>query len=310
MIDDLDALRARDAGGFLLRLAALPGSYDGPDGRREGPYGLLGFGEAGNLPELLEAWVDAPVVASGTQFVLAGGFDFGDAATLRVSSELAGASVIVLGDGAFDPSYGIPHGVLSTYSYVRYLAFATGHQAAGERADARMRELLPHLVPETATEANPAKTLAWALWNRVPLLVSSRGQSALQGLVQQVFARVGKTLAVTTGAHPTAVASGALEARHALGDDLVGLVLGRADRETGLVREVLGTRVAQVESLTGAFEGRHAGLLDGLDDVVAEGLVVWYVALWVAAYGGLLHDLDPGVSDVYERVRNAADAPA
>ncbi len=304
MLDDLDAIRARDAGGFLLRLAALPGSYEGPDGRRSEPYGLLGFGEASGLPELLEAWVDAPVVTHGTQFVLAGGFDFGDASTLRVTGELAGATVVVVGDGAFDPSFEVPHDVLSAYTYVRYLAYATGHEGAAERADARMRELLPRLVPGTPTEQNPAKTLAWALWNRVPLLISPRGRSALQGLVQQLFARVGKTLAVPTGPHPSAVVTGAFEGRHQLGDDVVALVLGGRDREVALVTEVLSTRVAQVESLTDAFPE----LLEGLEDVVAEGLVTWYVGAWVAAYVALLHDFDPGVSDVYERVRGSADA--
>ena len=45
MLDDFDKLSAADESGFLARLWALPGSYDGPDGRRTEPYGLIGFGE-------------------------------------------------------------------------------------------------------------------------------------------------------------------------------------------------------------------------------------------------------------------------
>jgi hypothetical protein len=194
--------------------------------------------------------------------------------------------------------------VLSPYTYLRYLAFATGHPEPAGRADARMHELLPRLVPEVPTDQNPAKALAWALWNRVPLLIGARSHGALQALVQQVFARVGKTLAIPTGAHPSAIVTGAFEGRHQLGDDVVGLVLAGRDREVGLVTEVLATRIAQIEDLTAAF----GDPLEALDDAVAEGIVVWYLGLWVAAYLALLHDMDPGVSEVYERVRATAMA--
>ena len=169
-----------------------------------------------------------------------------------------------------------------------------------------MAELLPRLGPDVATERNPAKTVAWTLWNRVPLLITSRTRAPLQPLIQQLLARVGKTLSITTGTHPAGVVTGAFEGRHQLGDDMVGLVLGPEDREVALVREVLGTRVAQVESLA-AYAGDPVA---GLEDPVGEALVVWYLSAWVAGYLALLHDFDPGESAVYRRVRDSAEEAA
>lgn len=306
MLDDFEALSARDAGGFLTRLAALPGSYDGPDGLQPEPYGVLGFGEASVLPGVLEPWVDAPMVGRGTQFLLTSGFDFGEVAALRLSTELAGAVPIVLGDAVFEPSYRVPGGVLSPYVHLSYLAHATGHRAALEGAEARMRELAPRLGPDVPTELNPAKTVAWTLWNRVPMLITGRAMAGLQPLVQQVLARVGKTLSIPSGAHPTGVVTGAFEGRHQLGDDVVGLVLGPENREVTLVREVLGTRVAQIENLAA-----HAGEpLAGVGDPVAQALVLWYLTAWVAAYLALLHSFDPADSEVYGKVRDSAEAAA
>ncbi|MEJ2287917.1 MAG: SIS domain-containing protein [Deinococcales bacterium] len=304
MLDDFEALSALDTSGFLSRLAALPGSYDGPDGLQPEPYGVLGFGEASVLAGLLEPWVDGPMVAKGTQFLLTSGFDFGEVAALRLNAELAGARPIVLGDAAFEPTFRVPGGTLSVHTHLHYLGRATGHGEALEAAEARLRELLPRLGPDVPTEHNPAKTVAWTLWNRIPLLISSRARAGIQPLIQQVLARVGKTLAIPTGVHPTGVVAGAFEGRHQLGDDMVGLVLGPEDREVALVREVLGTRVAQVENLAA-----HAGEpLAGLDDPEAEALVLWYLSAWVAAYLALLHSFDPGDAAVYQQVRDSAEA--
>ncbi len=306
MIDDFEALAARDEGGFLTRLASLPGSYDGPDGRQPEPYGVMAFGEASLLPSLLAPWVDGTMVGEGTQFLLASGFDFGEVAALRLAAEVGGAAPIVIGDAAYQPSFRVAAGTLSPYVHVSYLAYATGHAEALAAAEARMRDLAPQLAKDVPTELNPAKRLAWALWNRVPLLLSPRALVPLQALVQQVLARVGKTLSVTAGAHPSAVAAAAFEGRHQLGDDVVGLVLGAEDRELELVREVLATRVAQVENLAEQVGDPIAGL----GDTVAQALVLWYLSVWVAAYLALLHGFDPSDDDVYGRVRDSAEASA
>lgn len=304
MLDDFEALSALDTSGFLSRLALLPGSYDGPDGAQPEPYGVLGFGEASVLAEVLAPWVDGPMVRHGTQFLLSSGFDFGEVAALRLNAELAGARPIVLGDAAFQPSFRVASDPLSPYTHLSYLACATGHADALRDAERRMHELLPRLGPEVPTEDNPAKAIAWTLWNRVPLLVSSRSRAAHQPLLQQLLARVGKTLAIPTGAHPTAVVSGAFEGRHQLGDDLVALILGPEDREVALVSEVLSTRVAQIESLT----ARAGQALQGIEDPVAEAMAVWYLTAWVAAYLALLHHFDPGDAEVYHKVRDSAEA--
>lgn len=304
MLDDFEALSALDTGGFLTRLALLPGSYDGPDGIQREPYGVLGFGEASVLGEVVAPWVDAPMVERGTQFLLTSGFDFGEVAALRLNAELAGAQPIVLGDAVFQPSYRVPSDPLSPYTHLSYLGRATAHRNGLLDAERRMKALLPRLGPETPTEDNPAKAIAWTLWNRVPLLVSSRSRAGLQPLLQQVLARVGKTLAIPTGAHPTAVVAGAFEGRHQLGDDVVAVILGAEDREVSLVGEVLSTRVAQIENLA----ARAGDALQGIEDPVAEALALWYLTAWVAAYLALLHHFDPGEADVYQRVRNSAEA--
>lgn len=295
-----------DESGFLDRLLALPGSYDGPDGMRAGPYGLIGFGEAASLTRALQSWVDAPLVVTGTQFLLASGFDHGEFGALKLSSEMTDAEVITLGYASYEPSYRVSQDVLSPYTYASYLAYATGHGDALIEAERAMASVRDRVRPETEPERNPAKLLAWTLWNRVPLLLTSRAQVGLGDLVQRVFARVGKTLAITTGEHPLELLSGAFEGRHQLGDDVVGLLVGPPDEELRLAGEVLETRVAQVErlALDEVLDGVEAEV--GVADRGARALTLWYYTLWVAAYLALLHDHSPTDSDVYEALTQAA----
>ena len=300
MMDTTDTLSVNHE--FLTALAALPGSYDGPDGLRDEPYGLMAFGEASSLPGVFRSWVDAPLVLSGTQFILSGGFDYGDAAPLKVSTELAGAEVVTLGHGLHEPSLFVGPDSLSFYTYASYLAYATGHGDDLAAANQTMLELAAVMRPEVETARNPAKTLAWSLWNRVPLLVASKPQAGLTGLLQRVFARTGKSLAITVGEHPLETLAGAFESRHSLGDDVVGLVLGDEDDETALAVELLGTRVAQIERLALPF----GDVGTAPKDAGAQALVLWYAGQWVAAYLALLHGLEPADTDIYNALRVAA----
>ena len=300
MMDATDTLSVNHE--FLTALANLPGSYDGPDGLREEPYGLMAFGEASSLPSVFRSWVDAPLVLSGTQFILSGGFDYGDAAPLKVSAELAGAEVVTLGHGLHEPSLFVEPASLSFYTYASYLAYATGHADDLAEANKTMLELAETMRPEIETARNPAKTLAWALWNRVPLLVASKPQAGLTDLVQRIFARTGKSLVITTGEHPLETLAGAFESRHSLGDDVVGLVLGDEDEEISLAVELLNTRVAQIEHLALPFGGVGAAP----KDAGAHALVLWYVSMWVASYLALLHGLEPADTDIYTALRSAA----
>lgn len=298
---DLEPLLHADEDGFFAALASLPHSYDGPDGLREEPYGLSAYGEASSLPRVLASWVDAPLVVSGTQFLLVGGFDYGEAAPLKLSAELGGAQAVVLGHGVHEPALLVPPHAFSTYTYAGYLAHATGHREAWEAANLLMYEFAQRLHPDVPTADNPAKALAWQLWNRVPLLLASRRLSGLAELVQRVLGRVGKALAIPVGAHPLEALAGAFEGRHQLGDDVVGLLLGEPDDELRLAEEVLSSRVAQLERLALPF----GGLGSAPDDAGAEALVLWYLALWVAGYLARLHQLEPGDSEVYQELRGA-----
>jgi len=312
MLDERSTLHARDPQGFLERLSALPDAYGGPDGVRPPPYGFDAAGAPAVLASVVEDWFDGRLTPRGTQFIAEGGFDDpAESAARRSAVEAAGAQVVVIGtesdgegaeDSAHDGDVRLPDDVFAPFHLVRYLAHATGHGAAGERLVAALRVVADGAAANRPTAENPAKALAWALWQRVPLLVSDRGGAAAQGLVQQAFASVGKSLAVPTGAHGALVAAAAFEGRHALGDDLVALVLGRTGPETDLIEEVLATRVAQVERLR--FDG---GWLPPADaDPVVDAIVLWYAALWVAAYGAILAGLDPSDDGVYGRVRAVA----
>ncbi len=312
MLDDFDKLSAADESGFLARLWALPGSYDGPDGRRTEPYGLTGFGETAPLSRALQSWVDAPLVVSGTQFMLASGFDYGELGTLKLNAEMTQAEVVVLGYAAYKPDLHVEQGVLSPYTYASYLAHATGHGDALGEAEKVMLSLRDKLGPRVHTNENPAKALAWTLWNRVPLIVAARADSGLPGLLQYVFARVGKLLALTAGEHPLGMLAGAFEGRHMLGDDVVALIAGPQDEETRLASEILDTRVAQVERLSLPFGGVGGGTDDGIGEAVADpgarALVLWYISLHVAAYVAMLHGLSPEDSSVYSEVSRAVGA--
>jgi hypothetical protein len=301
MMPQLDALDENEAA-FLASLASLPGSYDGPDGVRQPPYGLVAFGEAAALPLVLRPWIDGSLVAEGTQFLISTGFDFGEIGPLKLVGDVSGAQVVTLGSRLNDPDLEVAPGPFSLYTICSYLGHATGHHQAIQEFDAAARTVAERCGAHSATENNPAKALAWTLWNRVPLLLASRTASSVPALVQRVFARTGKSLAIAVGEHPLEFASGALEGKHAFGDDLLALLIGGNDAELELAREVLSTRVAQVERLD------LSELLPAAPaDPVATALTLWYLSLWVAAYLAILHGHDPADSGVYLEARTAAE---
>jgi len=74
-------------------LARLPGSYAGPTRAEEGPYAIVGVGEATLAVQLAETLVAVNFTRTGTQFVLDSA-DAGDAArTFAELAEVAGAKV-------------------------------------------------------------------------------------------------------------------------------------------------------------------------------------------------------------------------
>lgn len=315
MLDDPSTLHARDAGGLLSALARFPTEGDGAGRAHRRPLGFEATGAAAVLVPVIAPWIDGRLVAEGTQVLVDGGFHGDDVAAWRIAAEAAGSDVVVLGAAVPDTGRNAPFGVataepsleledgpMAAFEVVRVLGHAAAHHEGVARLMAAMTEVATACAATVASEANPAKSLAWRLHQRVPLLITPRGGGPLQDWAQQVFARVGKTLAVTSGDHPALVAATAFEARHALGDDLVALVLGAEDDETRLVAEVLETRIAQVERLVLGAD-RWPG---PLGDTVLDAALVSYSLTWVAAYGALLAELDPGAADVYATVRAAA----
>ncbi|MBW3551502.1 MAG: hypothetical protein KY442_12085, partial [Proteobacteria bacterium] len=131
-------------------------------------------GENSDLPNVMRPWFDAPVVTTGTQVLMSTAFDFGELGPLRITSEMSQAEVVTLGARVHEPDLHIPAGPLSLYTASCYLGFATGQGEQVARIESLLRTIADRCRSDTPTEINPAKTLAWTLWNRVPLVVANR----------------------------------------------------------------------------------------------------------------------------------------
>jgi hypothetical protein len=290
MLDDPNTLRARDPKNILGQLAALPDSDATPDGALPGPYSAAFASWTAVVAPLLGPWFHGGGAAA-THFNLGGVAR--DPTATGVMEVLIGdpedeAVDVRIGDDPFAP-----------YQLVRYLAFATGRADTLRRTVEACRVVASRVGPAIPTEANPAKRLAWTLWQRVPLLLTHPDLVPAQWLAQATFARLGKCLAVPSGPHPALLAASAFEARHALADDLVGLWLGAGGGDAPLINEVLGTRVAQIEPLDPAGDW----LPPPSGEVVVDAMTLWYATSWVASYGALLGEHDPDDGRVYRAVR-------
>lgn len=305
MLDDVGTLLARDTKGVLKALQDLPLS-DGPQAAaRPGPIGFDGTGAATLLRPVLQPWLTGRWVERGTQVWVVGGF--GDEALIQARSPGPELELLLVSDhddeaNPLRPSVVLPGGAFAPFHLTRLMAELSGREEAVERLGRALATVAAGADPLLPTDRNPAKALAWKLWNRVPLLLSTHGAGAEQGLVQQAFARLGKTLAVPGGEHPLLLAATALEGRHALGDDLVGLWLGDAGSEAHLVEEALASRVAQVEGLRPG----DGWLPPATGESVVDAITIWYAAAWTAAYGALLVELDPADEAVYDQARETA----
>ncbi|WP_291423789.1 SIS domain-containing protein [Deinococcus sp.] len=261
---------------FLTRLEQLPGSYAGPTRTETSPYAVVGAGE-GVLPaDLFHTLIGVNLTRSGTQFVLSSA-DAADAArTYAELAEVAGATVrrVSTGGEAEDVDILMPGGALGAYHFAQYLAHATGHAEDAARADQLMADLASRCAPHV-TENNPARDLAWSLWERVPLLLASPDGDALPQAWQHVLARVGKTLAIAVTGDPLPFVTGAFEAKHERGDGRVALILGDSDEALRIVAEILESRVDEVI---------HVPYPQGAEPGYAAQLSLWYFGVWVAAY--------------------------
>ena len=259
---------------FTDALLALPHASEGA-APRPAPYGVLGLGEGALAAELLFPLIGRRLTAQGTQFVLASGDWDAGAGDYAGMAEVSGARVVRLGDtleGGDGPNALVRRGPLSTYHYAQWVAHAAGFEEEARAADRLLADLAARCAPEV--EENPARTLAWSLWGRVPLLLAAQGEDVLPRAWQQLLARVGKSLAVPVAHDPLYVLSGAFEARHENGDGRVALLLGDEDAELALAREVLETRLDEVI---------HVPYPEGVGGY-AGNLALWYFGLWVASY--------------------------
>jgi Phosphoglucose isomerase N-terminal domain/Bacterial phospho-glucose isomerase C-terminal SIS domain len=304
-----------DSQNLARALEALPGSYDGATRPLEGPFGVLGFGEGALPAEFAKEMMDAAVMTlSGTQFILAGGFDFGavDAATLI--AEASGTRVFRMGlprakrvqvnddelslelsdvdeDEADGDYFSVETSSLSAYTYSQALAHLTGNQGLAEGADEALRELRQKCKTDVPTEQNPAKQLAWNLWTRTAILIPVSGFQAQAWAWQVSLSRLGKSLCIPIERNALEIIASGFEARHESGDALVALLLGGQDEALGYVREILESRVDEVITVPAPSGTGYAANLG-----------LWYLSCWVGFYLALLYNQDPKDSAPLERL--------
>ncbi len=289
-----------DSSGLIRQLEALPGSYDGPTRTMPAPYGVIGFGEGALPAEFAREFIDAASVSGGTQFILAGGLDFGQVEAARLISEASGATVFQLGqpvglklqlsaeeaslllEDDEDSTTRITSSPFSTYHYAMALAHTTGNAERATATDEALARLRDACRGDVSSEENPAKRLAWSLWTRTPMLIAAGGfQPQLQAW-QSSLSRLGKSMSVPIVGNPLEIAASGFEARHESGDALVALFLGGEDETLRLTREILETRLDEVIEVPTTER----------DGFVAN-LSLWYLSCWVGLYLSLLYGQDP-----------------
>jgi Phosphoglucose isomerase N-terminal domain/Bacterial phospho-glucose isomerase C-terminal SIS domain len=286
-------------------LEALPGSYAGPQRALPGPFGMVGFGEGAWPAEFARIWIDQTVVSDGTQFVLAGGLDFGEAEVAAILAEASGSKpyrigqvAVVAQDQDSDDDFGVdqivPASPLSTYTYLQSIAYATNHASSAEAADHLLCDLCEQYKTDVYTNDNPAKRLAWSLWTRTPLLLAPPEFSQQVWAWHLSIARIGKSMSIPLERNPLTVLSSGFEARHEAGDSLVALVLGGLEESMGIAKEMLESRVDEVITVE-AQPG----------EPYASGLGLWYLGAWVGFYLAILYGIDPKDSSALEHLRKA-----
>lgn len=277
---------------LIKELLALPASYQGPTRSLDAPHAVVGVGAAALAAAVLEPITEHRLTTSGTQFVL----ESADAAVLARDyaglAEVSGAAVVRAGiqqSGAAtrDLTFLAPAGVCATYHLAQFVAYATGHAEDAQAAEDAIKILAAKCSPEIE-EGNPARVLAWTLWNRTPLLLAAPEDTALIQIWQHLLARIGKTLSIGIDLEPLYVLSGAFEAQHEQGDNKVGLILGDETPELSLIRQVLEPRIDEVVSVP--FPEGTEGY--------SGSLALWYFGAWVSAYLAELQKASPEDSSV------------
>jgi hypothetical protein len=315
MLDTFEAYRV-DSQWLGRNLQALPGSYTGPTNLLDAPYSVIGFGEGAWPAEFARGLLtqnghaQAGGQPAGTQFVLLGGLDLGEADIANLLLTGGGALPYRIGhqvwrslklgqrleqqrlDDQGELEHTIAASPLSAYHYLQALAYATDNSERAEAADMVLADLRDRCGTEVASEENPAKRLAWALWTRTPLLLASREHAAQVWAWQSHLARLAKSLSIALEHDALTVLAGGFEARHESGDRLAALLLGGQDRLLTLAHEILQSRVDEVLVVKPESQ-----------DSYAAGLGLWYLGAWVAYYLAIMYKIDPKDSSALEKIQ-------
>lgn len=258
---------------------------------------MVGFGEGAWPAEVAQNLLDGAITSSGTQFVLDGGFSFGDAGAAALIAGSSGARVVLVGPGGGGAALTIEPSPLSAFEYLAVVASATGHESDLAETRRVMTEIASTAAPTVPFSQNAAKTLAWELLARTPLLIAPREYRSLPWAYQLAFSRVAKTLAIALPENYLEVLGGGFEARRESADNLALLVLGGEDQGVELAKELLTDRVDLIRTIPAPQSPSRLARVVGL----------WYLGLWMAFYLAALYRADPGASPLLDKVREAAE---
>lgn len=289
---DLDSQETylADRMGLAFELRDLVGSGPVPRASYAPPYGVVGSGEGWWAAQLARDWIQAEFTHCGTQFVLEGGYDLGEASLYAAAS---GAEIVRLGWREHTEVEVLAH-PLSTYRYLRFLLLATGQEAELSRIDQALLLERDRLRPEVGLDKNPAKFLAYSLLDRTPLWVIPGRYPGLGQAMQQTLSRIGKSLSFTPPPSALEFFVTSLEARHEQGNTIAAVLVGDDERKK-VAQEILENRV---DTLIELPEPEAEGTL-------AKALCYWYRVAWASYYLALLYGIEPGDWEVLDRLRES-----
>jgi Phosphoglucose isomerase N-terminal domain/Bacterial phospho-glucose isomerase C-terminal SIS domain len=302
-----------DTANLAQILEALPRSYAGPMRVLPAPYGVIGFGEGAWAAEVARDWIDASIVAGGTQFVLLGGLDFGEADAGMILAEATGANLHRVGIGLREAratrdekgltlkfthqlenlEHLIPISPFSSYTYLQALCYACDRGRSAEAAEQVLEDLRETCKTDVHSDTNPAKQLAWKLWTRTAVLLAGTQFQSQIWAWQVMLSRVAKSMSIPIERNSLTVIASGFEARHETGDSLVALLLGGSDEALEYMREVLESRVDEVIQVPAPST-----------ELYAQQLGLWYFGAWVSYYLALLYGIDPNDSAALNELRN------
>lgn len=303
-----------DTANLALMLEGLPRSYAGPIKELPAPYGIIGFGEGAWASEVARDWIDASIVAGGgTQFVLLGGLDFGEADAGMILAEAVGANLYRMGIGLrearatrdekgltlkftdqfADLEHLIPISPFSSYTYLQALCYACGRASSAEASERVLEDLRETCKTAIHSDTNPAKQLAWKLWTRTPILLAGTQFQSQIWAWQVLLSRLGKSMSIPIEHNPLTIIASGFEARHETGDSLVALLLGGSDEALEYMQVVLESRVSEVIQVPAPST-----------ELYAQQMGLWYFGAWVGYYLALLYGIDPNDSAALNELRN------